>query len=94
MEDYFVTASYHGPPLADDSGDDWTAEPIPQAGKTYPVSEKAMAHLRAVLASQPAKPQRRREKTDVIGNLLRRQREKEAEETFRRNVCTKKKGGG
>jgi hypothetical protein len=86
-----MTATYTGPPLADD---DWTAEPIPQNGKIYPVSEEAMAHFRAVLASQPPKPQRWRDKTDVIGNLLRRQREKEAEETFRRNVCTKKKRGG
>jgi hypothetical protein len=84
----FKTATYHGPPLADDSGE-LIPEPIPQPGRIYPVSEAAMENFRKHLASQPPRPERRRRnKTDVVGNLLRRQREKERE-----REAGKKKGG-
>jgi hypothetical protein len=82
-------ATYHGPPLPElRLGSDDDERDPPQPGKIYPVSEEAMAHLRQVLASQPKTKRRQRDKTNVLGNLLRRQREKERERD------AKKKGGG
>jgi hypothetical protein len=72
--EFYAKATYHGPPLETAAESDGT-----RGNQPVPATEGQMAALKRWLAAQPPKAKSKRDKPDVVANLLRTQRRMERE---------------